>query len=321
MIVVTGAAGFIGSNIIKGLNQIGITDILAVDDLTDGKKYRNLAVVKYADYMDYRDFLKMITDTDTDAEIFTAIFHQGACSDTTEWNGEYMMQNNYAYSKSVLHFCLAKKIPFIYASSAAVYGAKDNFDDQDWQQLPLNVYGYSKWKFDEYVRPYLNNTTSQIVGLRYFNVYGPHENHKGKMASVAFHLMNQLDTHNTVKLFSRYGGYGDGEHERDFIFVDDIVKLNLWFYRNPLKSGIFNAGAGQARCFNDIAKKLIALNGGGKLEYVPFPETLKGAYQSFTQANNRALRAIGYDENFTSLENGLAQYFEWFRGEGKYHRG
>jgi len=319
MIVVTGAAGFIGSNIIKGLNQIGITDILAVDDLTDGKKYRNLAVVKYADYMDYRDFLKMITVTPTPT--FTAIFHQGACSDTTEWNGQYVMQNNYEYSKSVLHFCLQKKIPFIYASSAAVYGAKDNFDDQDWQQLPLNVYGYSKWKFDEYVRPYLNNATSQIVGLRYFNVYGPHENHKGKMASVAFHLMNQLQNNNTVKLFSSYGGYGDGEHERDFIFVDDIVKLNIWFYKNPAKNGIFNGGTGQARCFNDIAKKLIALNGSGTVEYIPFPDSLKGAYQSFTQANNHALRAMGYDEKLTSLENGLEKYFEWFRGEGKFHRG
>lgn len=317
MIIVTGAAGFIGSNIIRGLNQIGITDILAVDDLTDGKKYRNLAVVTYKDYMDYSEFLKMITDTHT----ATAIFHQGACSDTTEWNGQYMMQNNYEYSKTILHFCLQKKIPFIYASSAAVYGAKNNFDDQDWAQLPLNVYGYSKWKFDEYVRPYLNNATSQIVGLRYFNVYGPHENHKGSMASVAFHLMNQLADNNTVKLFSGYDGFGDGEHERDFIFIDDVVKLNIWFFKNTTKSGIFNAGTGVARCFNDIAKKLIALNGGGKLEYIPFPETLKGAYQSFTQANVSALRAIGYDEKFTSLENGLEKYFQWFRDEGKFHRG
>src|SRR3989338_2019212 len=195
MIVVTGAAGFIGSNIIKGLNAIGRTDIVAVDDLTDGKKYHNLAAVNFADYWDYQDFLKAIqAKTPLIAEI-EAIFHQGACSDTMEWNGQYMMKNNYDYSKTLLHFCLEKKIPFIYASSAAVYGAKNNFDDQDWNQLPLNVYGYSKWKFDQYVRPYLLKASSQIVGLRYFNVYGPHENHKGKMASVAFHLMNQLRDH------------------------------------------------------------------------------------------------------------------------------
>lgn len=325
MIVVTGAAGFIGSNLIHGLNQIGITDILAVDDLTDGKKYRNLAVVKYADYMDYRDFLKMVVEdrffhTDTDTHTHT-IFHQGACSDTTEWNGEYMMKNNYEYSKILLHYCLQKKIPFIYASSAAVYGAKNNFDDQDWEQLPLNVYGYSKWKLDEYVRSYLKNADSQIVGLRYFNVYGPHENHKGKMASVTFHLMNQLENHSTVRLFSSYGGYGDGKQMRDFIFVDDVVKMNLWFYKNPEKKGIFNCGTGQARCFNDIAKKLIHLNGSGKLDYIPFPDSLKGAYQCFTQANLNALRAMGYDEKFTSLEDGLEKYFQWFHGEGKFHRG
>lgn len=318
MIVVTGAAGFIGSNLIKGLNQIGVTDILAVDDLTNGKKYRNLAVVQYKDYVDHRDFLGMIKD-DSFSEKITAIFHQGACSDTTEWDGEYMMKNNYDYSKCILHFCLDKKIPFIYASSAAVYGANKKFDDRDSHQLPLNVYGYSKWKFDEYVQPYLENAKSQIVGLRYFNVYGPHENHKGKMASVAFHLMNQLQQNDKVKLFAGCDGYTDGEQQRDFIFVDDVVKMNLWFYKNPLKKGIFNCGTGQARTFNAIAKTLIQLNGRGKLEYIPFPDSLKGAYQSFTQANLTALRAVGFEDSFTSLEEGLKKYFDWFHGEGVFH--
>ena len=312
MIVVTGAAGFIGSNIIRGLNQIGITDIVAVDDLTDGKKFRNLAVINYHDYMDYRDFLaKIISDGVFESDI-TAMFHQGACSDTTEWNGRFMMENNYDYSKSLLQYCLDKKIPFIYASSAAVYGAKNNFDDRDPNQLPLNVYGYSKLKFDEYVQSYVYRAESQIVGLRYFNVYGPYENHKGKMASVAFHLMNQLRDHGVAKLFSAYGGYGDGEHERDFIFVEDVVKVNLWFYQHPAKKGIFNCGTGQPRCFNDIAKKLIQLNGGGKLNYIPFPDSLKGTYQCFTQANLSALREIGFTESFTSLEAGLEKYFAWF---------
>lgn len=319
MIIVTGAAGFIGSNLIKGLNAMGITDIIAVDDLTDGKKYRNLAVVQYQDYLDYRDFILKIENDDFPFEI-QAIFHQGACSDTMEWNGEYMMENNYAYSKTLLHFCLANKIPFIYASSAAVYGAKNNFDDRDPNQLPLNVYGYSKWKFDEYVQPYLKNAASQIVGLRYFNVYGPHENHKGKMASVAFHLMNQLENEGVVKLFSSYGGYGDGEHVRDFIFVEDVVKVNLWFYQNPEKRGIFNCGTGISRSFNDIASTLLAFNGSGKCDYIPFPESLKGAYQCFTQANLTALREVGYPEQFSTLEAGLEKYFAWFHGDGKFHR-
>lgn len=319
MIVVTGAAGFIGSNLIKGLNAIGITDILAVDDLTNGKKYRNLAVVQYRDYVDYRDFLKQILNNDFSCEI-EAIFHQGACSDTMEWNGEFMMKNNYDYSKSLLHYCLQKKIPFIYASSAAVYGAKNNFDDRDPHQLPLNVYGYSKWKFDEYVQPYLKSADSQIVGFRYFNVYGPHENHKGPMASVAFHLMNQLENNNTVKLFSSYGGYGNGAHKRDFIYVDDVVKMNVWFYKNPEKKGIFNCGTGVARSFNDIANTLITLNGSGKCEYIPFPESLKGAYQCFTQANVNALREAGFQESFTTLEAGLEKYVRWFHGDGKFHR-
>lgn len=322
MIIVTGAAGFIGSNLIKGLNKLGITEILAVDDLTDGKKYRNLAVVQYHDYMDYREFLSMLKDNAVFEFPIEAIFHQGACSETTEWNGEYMMRNNYDYSKTVLHYCLDREIPFIYASSAAVYGAKNNFDDRDWAQLPLNVYGYSKWKFDEYVQPYLKTASCQIVGLRYFNVYGPHENHKGKMASVAFHLMNQLKDTGTVKLFSSYGGYGDGEHERDFIFVEDVVNVNLWFYKNPTKKGIFNCGTGQARCFNDIAKKIIALNDGvGELAYIPFPDGLKGAYQSFTQANLSLLRETGFSDDFTTLEVGLEKYFDWYHGAGKFHRG
>lgn len=312
MIIVTGAAGFIGSNIVKGLNQMGVTDILCVDDLTDGKKYRNLAAVQYHDYLDYQDFLTKIKNDDVFESAIEAVFHQGACSDTTEWDGRYMMKNNYDYSKVLLHYCLAHQIPFLYASSAAVYGAKNTFDDRDSQQLPLNVYGYSKWQFDQYVQPYLKKATSQIIGLRYFNVYGPHENHKDEMASVAFHLMNQLKDNGIVNLFSGYAGYGDGEQKRDFIFVDDVVTVNLWFLKHTKKSGIFNCGTGQARSFNALAKRLIALNGNGKINYIAFPEHLKGAYQSFTQADLTALRKAGFQEAFTSLESGLEKYFSWF---------
>ena len=239
MIVVTGAAGFIGSNLMRGLNQAGYHNILAVCDLTDGKKYRNLAVCDYADYVDYEDFYDKIRHNYDFGEPIDVVFHQGACSVTTEWNGRYMMQNNYTYSKQLLHYCLAQHIPFIYASSAAVYGADTEFDDEATQQMPLNVYGYSKWRFDQHVLPQLANAPSQIAGLRYFNVYGPQEQHKATMASVAFHFMNQLRDHNQVKLFKGRDGYADGEQQRDFIYVDDIVKVNIWLMQNPQVSGVF----------------------------------------------------------------------------------
>lgn len=312
MIIVTGAAGFIGSNIIKGLNARGLTDILAVDDLTDGHKFVNLAAGKFADYMDFEDFLEKVKAGDAFADTIEAVFHEGACSATTEWNGRYIMRNNYEYTKTLFHYCFDRKIPFLYASSAAVYGEDQAFDDQDWEQTPLNVYGYSKWKFDEYVKPYLSNSDSQVVGFRYFNVYGPHEQHKGGMASVAFHLMNQLKADGNVKLFEGSHGYEAGEQRRDFVFVDDVVAVNLWFMDNPTKSGVFNLGTGKACPFNDIAKTLLAIHGSGKLEYIPFPEKLKNAYQAYTQANNTSLRAAGYDAVFTSLEDGVKKYYEFY---------
>ncbi len=312
MIVVTGAAGFIGSCLVKGLNQIGITDILAVDDLTDGKKFINLSDCEIADYMDYEDFLKAI-QAEQFKETFAAIFHQGACSTTTEWNGRFMMKVNYEYSKILLHYCLELNIPFIYASSAAVYGVNTAFSEQLVNEQPINVYGYSKWQFDQYVRrlwPKIEKQCAQVVGLRYFNVYGPNEQHKGSMASVAFHLMNQVEDTGVVKLFEGCDGYADGEQLRDFVFVDDAVKVNLWFYQHRDKSGIFNVGTGVARPFNAIAKTILKLYGAGRLEYVPFPDKLKGSYQSFTQADISKLRAAGFDAPFTSLEAGVTQYFK-----------
>jgi ADP-L-glycero-D-manno-heptose 6-epimerase len=315
MIIVTGAAGFIGSNLIKGLNAAGYDNILAVDELTDGHKFQNLAVLNYLDYQDCDDFLAKIKAKTAFAEKIEAIFHLGACSVTTEWNGRYMMRNNYDYSKYLLHYCMGGGIPFIYASSAAVYGASTEFNDRALQQLPINVYGYSKWQFDCYVRR--QQIQSQVVGLRYFNVYGPHEQHKGSMASVAFHFMNQLNAGDDVKLFAGTDGYPDGGQLRDFIFVDDVVKVNLWFLRNshlPQARGVFNVGTGKARTFNDIAKTLIRLKGRGQIRYVAFPEHLKGAYQSFTQADISSLRRIGYQEPFTSLEEGLERYYRHLNG-------
>lgn len=312
MIVVTGAAGFIGSNIIKGLNAEGITEILAVDDLTDGHKFRNLANCQYSDYMDFEDFIAKIKTNDDFAKPIKAIFHEGACSDTTEWDGRYMMRNNYEYTKTLFHYCLNHEIQFLYASSAAVYGGSQIFKETDMDQIPLNVYGYSKWKFDQYMLQYLHDAKSQIAAFRYFNVYGPQEQHKGRMASVAFHFMNQLVDTGTVRLFEGSHGYGNGEHRRDFVSVDDIVKINLWFFKNPGKSGIFNVGTGGSRPFNDIAKTLIQLHGEGRIEYIPFPEDLKKAYQAFTQADITALRQAGYTAEFDSLETGLAKYYEWY---------
>jgi len=313
MIIVTGAAGFIGSNIIQGLNKQGITNILAVGDLTDGYKFRNLATCDYRDYMDFEDFLERVERDEPFGEPIEAIFHEGACSETTEWDGRYMMSNNYEYTKILFHYCLKHKIQFLYASSAAVYGGSEIFKESDAAQTPLNVYGYSKWKFDQYMQPYLAKADSQVVGFRYFNVYGPQEQHKGTMSSVAFHFMNQLFDNDKVKLFEGCHGYKDGEQLRDFISVDDVVKINLWFFNNPEKSGIYNVGTGKARSFNDLANALIQRHGSGKIDYIPFPDHLKKAYQSFTQADISALRAAGYTKEFNSLEEGLAKYYDWFK--------
>ena len=309
MIVVTGAAGFIGSNCLVGLNQRGVDNILAVDDLTDGKKYVNLARAKFADYMDYRDFIEHIKQDKAFDQPIEAIIHQGACSVTTEWDGRYMMDVNYQYSKEVYHYCVRHGIPFIYASSAAVYGGNETFSEQSQAELPLNVYGYSKWLFDQYLarQP---QAKSQVVGLRYFNVYGPGESHKGSMASVAYHLTKQVIATGAVKLFGEGEGCAAGEHKRDFVHVQDVVKVVLWLLDTPSVSGVFNLGTGQARSFNDLADILLKLHGNGTLEYVPFPEQLKGCYQSFTQADITALRQAGYQQSFLSLEDGIAAYYQ-----------
>ena len=309
MIIVTGAAGFIGSQLILALNQQGRSDIIAVDDLTDGRKYANLAVCRIADYWDYRDFLQEVEQRAEWLNDVEVIFHQGACSCTTEQDGRYMMKTNFDYAKALLSFSLAREVPFIYASSAAVYGKDTQFDDTALNQFPLNVYGYSKWLFDQYVLRCLPSARSQVAGLRYFNVYGPHEQHKGGMASVAFHLMNQLRETGKMRLFAGSHGYADGEQLRDFVYVDDVVKVNLWLWQQSSVSGIYNCGTGQARPFNAIARTLAELSGGGEIEYIPFPEKLVGAYQAYTQANLQQLRQAGYQERFLTVEEGVAAYY------------
>ena len=313
MIIVTGAAGFIGGNIVKGLNDRGRGDVLAVDNLTRGEKFVNLVDCELLDYMDKEDFIARIrAGEDLDAQ---AIIHQGACSTTTEWDGRFMMHNNYDYSKALLHYCVARGIPFLYASSASVYGGGSVFKESPEHESPLNVYGYSKFLFDQYARRLLPHAGSQIVGLRYFNVYGPREQHKGSMASVAFHFRGQLRKDGCVRLFEGGDGYGPGEQRRDFVYVADAVAVNLWFLEHPERSGIFNLGTGESRSFNDVAQAVIACYGNGegtgRIEYIPFPENLRGRYQSFTQADISALRSAGYTQPFHSVEQGVRAYMEW----------
>jgi ADP-L-glycero-D-manno-heptose 6-epimerase len=328
-IIVTGAAGLIGSNIVKALNERGITDIIAVDNLTKADKFRNLVDCEVADYLDKHEFLDRLHAGFFDGEI-EAIFHEGACSDTMATDGRYVMENNYRYSLALLDWCLEQEVQFLYASSAAVYGGSSVFSEDRQYESPLNVYGYSKFLFDQIVRRRREEQggefASQVVGFRYFNVYGPRENHKGRMASVAWHHFHQFREHGRVQLFEGSHGYTAGEQRRDFVYVGDVAKVNLWFLDHPEVSGIFNLGTGRAQSFNDVAvatvnasraakgepaQSLAELRHAGMIDYVAFPEALKGKYQAFTQADQTRLRAAGYDQPFATVEEGVAQYVEW----------
>jgi ADP-L-glycero-D-manno-heptose 6-epimerase len=313
MIIVTGGAGFIGSNIVKTLNERGVSDILVVDDLEEGVKFKNIADCEIADYMDKDDFIDRVNNGQSFASKVEAIFHEGACSSTTEWDGKFMMKNNYEYSKSLLHYCMHNRIAYLYASSASVYGSGTVFKETREYEEPLNVYGYSKFLFDQYVRRYLGEAQSQIVGFRYFNVYGPREQHKGTMSSVAYHHSNQIKETGKVRLFEGYDGYGNGEQSRDFVYVGDTVDVNLWFMEHHDKSGIFNLGTGRSQPFNDVANAVIKFFGKGEIEYIPFPDHLKGRYQSFTEADITALREAGYDAPFLSVEAGVTRYMQWLQ--------
>ncbi|MHB1248768.1 MAG: ADP-glyceromanno-heptose 6-epimerase [Polaromonas sp.] len=324
-IVVTGAAGFIGSNLVKGLNAHGIDDIIAVDDLTEGDKFRNLADLQIADYIDVDDFYELFAEGAFGQ--VEAVFHEGACSDTMEPDGKYMMDNNYTLSCELYQSCQRQGTRLLYASSAATYGGSDTFREAPGFEKPLNIYGYSKLLFDQWLRrelgPRFETAQAQVAGFRYFNVYGPREQHKGRMASVAFHQFNQFQAEGKVRLFGEYGGYGPGGQMRDFVFIDDVVSVNLWFLDHPEKSGIFNLGTGRAQPFNDVAMTVIntlrqgenagplSLEDaarGGLIDYIGFPPALVGKYQSYTQADLSALRAAGCQQVFADVQTGVAAY-------------
>ncbi len=327
--VVTGAAGFIGSNLVKALNERGENNVIAVDNLKHADKFKNLADCEIADYLDKEEFIERLHEGYFDG-LISAVLHEGACSDTMETDGRYMMENNYRYSLELLNYCQEEELPFLYASSASVYGGGSIFKESRENEAPLNVYAYSKFLFDQVMRRRWHKLTAQVVGLRYFNVYGPREQHKGRMASVAYHFFNQFRADGYVKLFEGCDGYANGGQLRDFVSVEDVVKVNMHFLDHPEKSGIFNLGTGRAQSFNDVAiavintlraeegKPALSLEEIQKqqlLRYIPFPEALKGKYQSYTQADMGSLRQSGYDAPFLTVEQGVGRYVQHMLGK------
>jgi ADP-L-glycero-D-manno-heptose 6-epimerase len=314
--IVTGAAGFIGSKLVEGLNRRGVSEIIAVDNLAHADKFKNLAGCEIADYIDQAEFISSLDRWEGAVE---AVLHQGACSDTMETDGRFMMDNNYAYSRKLLEWSQDEEVPLLYASSASVYGRGPEYREERASERPLNIYGYSKFLFDQLLRSRLPEANAQIVGLRYFNVYGPNEAHKGRMASVALHAYEQLHNEGRVKLFVGSDGYADGEQRRDFIHVDDVVAVNLWFLERRDVSGIYNCGTGRAQSFNEVALAVVnAVHGTrsalpevvakGLIEYIPFPPALVGKYQSYTQADLTRLREAGYGGQFMDVEQGVSAY-------------
>ena len=326
-ILVTGAAGFIGCNCVIELNRQGFNDVIAVDNLTQAQKFQNLAQCRISDYFDKNDFIARVRAGT--APIPEAIIHMGACSSTMETDGRYLMENNYRYTRDLFTWAQKQRIPFVYASSAATYGASTVFVEDVKNEGPLNCYGYSKYLFDQVLRSRLATLTAPAAGMRFFNVYGPHEQHKGRMASVAFHQYFQFKKEGKVKLFEGCLGYKNGCQMRDFVYVEDVVNCIMHFVRSGMSgsgtSGIFNCGTGRAQPFNDISLTVVNTLTGqnltleeavaqGLIEYIPFPEALVGKYQAFTQADLTQLRGAGCNVPFRSVQEGTADYMRYLMG-------
>ena len=306
-IVVTGGAGFIGSNLISNLNSTGYTNIILSDYFVNGKQVSNVNHLKINDFIPPDDLCDFIKNNRVDK-----MFHLGACSDTTEWNGEYMLEKNFSFSKRLLTACTLKKIPFVYASSASVYGLSEQFGENSSNEKPLNIYGFSKLLFDNFVRSKLSVFDSLVCGVRFFNVFGANEGHKKGMASVMYHFNNQLLSSGVIKIFRGSHNFGDGEHLRDFIEVNDAIDLTTWLSnRKPSDSGIYNCGTGVARSFNEVAQLVVNWHKKGKIEYIDFPCTLMPFYQPHTCADIRRIRTLGYTNSFMTLEEGVNRYMNW----------
>ncbi len=321
MIIVTGGAGFIGSAIVAGLNSRGIDDIVVVDILGFDEKWKNLRRLRFADYIEGSDFLEMLTAGKTDWPI-EAIFHMGACSDTTERNASYMIRNNYDLSKILANRAVSDGIRFIYASSAATYGDGTQGFCDDEAELgklqPLNIYGYSKQMFDLWARR--TGLLKKIVGLKYFNVFGPNEYHKAEMRSFVVKAYEQISATGKVRLFkSHRPDYADGEQKRDFLYIKDAVDMTLFFLDNPKIAGIFNVGTGQARTWNDLAKATFAaMDKKPNIHYIPMPDKLIDKYQYFTQADITKLGTAGYKKEPTSLEDAIKDYVQNYLQKNQY---
>ncbi|MFZ0632672.1 MAG: ADP-glyceromanno-heptose 6-epimerase [Acidobacteriaceae bacterium] len=324
MYIVTGGAGFIGSNLVQELNREGITDILIVDNFADARKQVNLHGARFSDYMDKREFRRAITSKALGAASVDAIFHQGACSNTLVDDGVYVMDNNFTCSKEILDYAVEQGAPLVYASTAAVYGLSGpgHFAPTLENEKPLNIYGFSKLAFDHHVRHRIADGSLPItvVGLRYFNAYGPREAHKGRMASVIHHFSQQMKEQGKVRLFEGSGGYGNGEQRRDFVFVRDLARLNLYFTqtgpwapppgrKRRQYQAVVNAGTGNARTFNEVAQALMKIHGESAIEYIPFPADLKQRYQHYTEADLTGFRETECDFVFTPLEDGVRETF------------
>jgi len=309
MIIVTGGAGFIGANLVRSLLEIK-KEILVVEELNRyEKKFRNIENLEILDCIGHDVFLKNLNNGKYNNKI-EHIFHLGACSKTTEPDRDYVMEMNLNYSKSILEHSSNNNINLVYASSASVYGEGNTFAENPENESSLNHYSESKLLFDNYVRANFNKINSQVVGLRYFNVYGPYEQHKEVMSSVIYHFSNQHKSQGMLKLFRGSHGYADGEQRRDFVYVKDTVDIKIWFLHNH-KSGIFNVGTGKSRSFNDVANAVIDFYGSGHIEYIDFPDGLEKQYQAFTEADMTNLKNIGYTKDATELEEGVKQYLSF----------